>query len=582
MPRVLTLTVGASTEAQIRTETLADREYTVVPVIAIVEGVLQGANSSAPEFAPAVEFGKYPDSWNGRPVVLRHPQVNGIFVSANHPQVFEDYSMGFMFNTVLDNKKLKTEAWLDNARIASLGGEYQETLDRLLAGETIDVSVGVFLDIRQQAGVFNGREYSGRWENCVPDHLAILPDQVGACSVADGCGTNRVASQMAAYSSHTEVRVVGPACCDGCAHGEGCMATNSQETAPTEPGQSPGPSEPAPAPTPAQPETPQQPGHGEPANEPNELPQAATSGGSNAQEQGQEGQGAQENAEENSPEVLAQRAQVGERRFEVLQGLTTAAIGNTVELSDAMRIVRDALPAHLGMESWAVDLYAMTSDVAVFYAWGEPNMRGFHQIRYSVTDQGAVSFTGDPEPVNLMTKIMPRQTGVSANSGQSNSEEEGAMATEGQDGNTPVETPAATEGQGGSGAPAPVQPEVNAAPTPQTVDGYLASAPVEIRRTMQRALQAEANRKTHLIGVIKANAKNKFSDDQLAAFELDQLEGLAVLAAPEDTPEVLSYEGRGFGVPDNLSVSQNSEPQGSPFMSVNADYLTRTEPAGNA
>jgi hypothetical protein len=269
MPRVLTLTVGASTEAQIRTETLAGREYTVVPVIAIVEGVLQGANSAAPEFAPAVEFGKYPDSWNGRPVVLRHPQISGIFVSANHPQVFEDYNMGFMFNTVLDGKKLKTEAWCDNARIAELGGEYQETLDRLNAGETINVSVGVFLDIRQQSGVYNGREYSGRWENCVPDHLALLPDQVGACSVADGCGTNRVASAMAAYSSHNEVRVVGPACCDGCAHGGSCdMPHAHQETPPAVPGQSPGPSEPQ---QPVQP-TPQEPGHGQPANEPGPMP----------------------------------------------------------------------------------------------------------------------------------------------------------------------------------------------------------------------------------------------------------------------------------------------------------------------
>jgi hypothetical protein len=574
MPRVLTLTVGASTEAQIRTETLAGREYTVVPVIAIVEGVLQGANSAAPEFAPAVEFGKYPDSWNGRPVVLRHPQISGIFVSANHPQVFEDYNMGFMFNTVLDGKKLKTEAWCDNARIAELGGEYQETLDRLNAGETINVSVGVFLDIRQQSGVYNGREYSGRWENCVPDHLALLPDQVGACSVADGCGTNRVASAMAAYSSHNEVRVVGPACCDGCAHGGSCdMPHAHQETPPAVPGQSPGPSEPQ---QPVQP-TPQEPGHGQPANEPGPLPAAAT-GGSNAE--GQEGQEGQ-NAEQPTPEVLAAQAEVGERRLEVLQGLTTAALGNTVELSDAMRIVRDALPAHLGMESWAVDLYAMTADVAVFYAYGEPSIRGFHQIRYSVTDQGAVSFTGDPEPVNLMTKIMPRQTGVSTNSGQSTNEDGAMPEATGQGGApAPEATTTGTEG----GAPAPAAPAPVVAASPASVEDYLANAPAEIRGVLAGALRAEQNRKTHLIGVIKANARNKFSDEQLAGFGLDQLEGLAVLAAPADQPEVTSYEGRGFGLnADSLTVSaQPTTTQQPQFMSVNSDYLSRQEPAGNA
>jgi hypothetical protein len=557
MPQVMTLTVGASTGSQIRTETLAGREYTVVPVIAVVEGVLQGANSSVPEFAAAKEFGKYPDSWNGRPVVLRHPQVQGIFVSAAHPQVYEAYSMGFMFNTVLDGKKLKTEAWLDNARIAELGGEYQETLDRILADEVLDVSVGCFLDTRAKTGTYNGKDYQAAWENVVPDHLAILPDEKGACSVADGCGTNRVASMATFAAGHNEVRIVGPApCCDSCAHGGECMPqapTAAQAAPPTEPGQAPAGDPPQEGEQP----TPAEPGHGEPAPTP-PIPLAAQDGA------------------EPSPEELAAMAERADGRLDILQSLAVSALGNTVELTDGMRLVREALPDHLGVERWAVDVMAMTTDVVVFYSWGEPTLRGFNQIRYTVSDNGTVSFTGDPEPVNLMTKIMPRQTGVAANSG-SQSEEVGAMPeAAGQGGNPAPE--ATTTGTEGAAPAAPTQPVVNAAPA--SVEDYLAGAPAEIRGVLQAALQAEQNRKTHLIGVIKANSRNKFSDDVLATFSVDQLEGLAVLAAPADAPLQPDYSGRGFHAPVDLSVQSAQPAPVSTFMDVDQNYLLPA--AGNA
>jgi hypothetical protein len=38
--------------------------------------------------------------------------------------------------------------------------------------------------------VFNGVKYEGIARNLRPDHLAILPDDKGACSLEDGCGVN--------------------------------------------------------------------------------------------------------------------------------------------------------------------------------------------------------------------------------------------------------------------------------------------------------------------------------------------------------------------------------------------------------
>jgi hypothetical protein len=51
------------------------------------------------------------------------------------------------------------------------------------AGHTVEVSTGLFFD---HAGTSDDGAVVGA--NFRPDHLAILPDQRGACSRAAGCG----------------------------------------------------------------------------------------------------------------------------------------------------------------------------------------------------------------------------------------------------------------------------------------------------------------------------------------------------------------------------------------------------------
>jgi hypothetical protein len=566
--QTLSLMVGSSDASLIRTETLAGREYTVVPCIALVEGVLQGANSTEPEFAAAAEFGRFPQGWNGRPVVLRHPQINGVFVSASLPTIFEDFHMGSLFNSKLEDKKLKTEAWLDNARILELGGEFLETLTALQNGDVINVSVGAFIETRAAHGTYGGKQYQSRWDTVVPDHLALLPDELGACSVADGCGTNRVASAAVQPIETRSLQYLtegcGGHCCDACAQGEPCMATASAGAeAPNGGGGTPTPT-PTPSPQPGQPATPT-PTTPAPVSPTPTTPTPAPATGEVGESQ----------AEAPTPEVLAAMARAGEQRLDVLQGLAANALGNEVVLDDAQRLVAQALPARLGVESWAVDLLAATTDQAVYMAWGEPNMKGFFQIGYSVNNSGAVNFTGEPEPVNLMVRIMPRQTGeVSANSG-STVEEDGAMAEAGQ-GGIPANA-AGTESQPGTATAPVVEPNVQAEPeaTLESVDSYIAKAPAELQGVLRRAVQRDEAHKQSLIAGIKTNSRNRFSDEQLAAMDLPQLEGLAALA------EVPSFEGRGNGFdPDPLNV--NTRPvQVSTFMEADQDYLL-DQPAGNA
>jgi len=156
------------------------KDTLVVPVVMIVEGVLNGA------LLTQYEFGKYPESWNGIPVPVLHPEDRGEPISANKPDVIERI-VGRIFNTWVDNGKLKAEVWIDVEKAKRMGhGQMMEALE---SGQTVEVSTGYFSEDRAMVGEYNGKEYMSQHINIRPDHLALLPGQIGACSVADGCGT---------------------------------------------------------------------------------------------------------------------------------------------------------------------------------------------------------------------------------------------------------------------------------------------------------------------------------------------------------------------------------------------------------
>ncbi len=189
------LVVNAKTKSdEARTETFNGREYRVVPVVALVEGVIWPSNAPSAELALASEFGYAVGGWNGRPVVMNHPEdEEGVKISANSPKVLESHQLGYLFNSGMNDKKLTSEIWLDVERCNTLGGAAAEVVTRLDNKETLEVSTGLFMKLEDKKGVFNGSRYNGVWKQIVPDHLAILPKgMTGACSIADGCGAPRV------------------------------------------------------------------------------------------------------------------------------------------------------------------------------------------------------------------------------------------------------------------------------------------------------------------------------------------------------------------------------------------------------
>ena len=159
-------------------------EHLVVPVVAAQEMVMNGL------LYPAEEFRGWEDTWNGIPVPVNHPVYNGVNISAKSPRVHEKNSVGWFYNVEFtEDKKLKGEIWLNLDKAETLG--HTEIVNKFESGEIMEVSTGLYSSVEIKSGEFNGKEYQGIVRHIRPDHLALLPNETGACSVEDGCGTMR-------------------------------------------------------------------------------------------------------------------------------------------------------------------------------------------------------------------------------------------------------------------------------------------------------------------------------------------------------------------------------------------------------
>lgn len=187
---------------QTRTEMLDGKEYLVVPVVALMEGVIHAVNAETPEFVPLATLKRAAATWNGRPVVIGHPTKNGRQCSANAPEVLTTYGIGTIFNSRVEGIKLLQEAWVEKAKAKKLHPELYANLE---ASKTEEVSVGAFVVTDDRAGAHNGKAYRASWLETTGDHLAFLPGGRGACSVEMGCGTHRAA--MRVCGDHMELEV---------------------------------------------------------------------------------------------------------------------------------------------------------------------------------------------------------------------------------------------------------------------------------------------------------------------------------------------------------------------------------------
>lgn len=170
---------------RIRRETLNGREYIVVPTRLMVSGVLNG--SKGPLFYPQEEINKDEGAWNGMPLVVYHPVRNGQNVSARDPDILNSQGVGFVFKANTRKGPLDAESWFDVEKTRKVD---KRILDNIESGKPIEVSTGLFTtnEPAPANASHKGKPYDFIATDYRPDHLAILPDQTGACSMDDGCG----------------------------------------------------------------------------------------------------------------------------------------------------------------------------------------------------------------------------------------------------------------------------------------------------------------------------------------------------------------------------------------------------------
>lgn len=190
-----TITINVSAAAE--RKTLYGREFLVAPATILVPGVLAG--SKGPLMYPPDEVAKNPEVWNHKPLTLNHPP------DTNDPEVLEKVWLGFLLNTLFD-QALKSRLWFDVQRTMILS---MPLVHNLLQGIPFELStgLGVYMEEITNELEFNGKKYKAIARNYRPDHLAVLPNSIGACSIKDGCGVlvNEL-KELITNRCHEEVR----------------------------------------------------------------------------------------------------------------------------------------------------------------------------------------------------------------------------------------------------------------------------------------------------------------------------------------------------------------------------------------
>lgn len=208
-----------------RREQLNGRWYRVAPATILREGVLNG--SQGPLFYPADEISRDPQAWNGMPITVNHPTEGGMPASARRPAILERFGIGTVFSAVY-NGRLRTELWFDEELTQSKAPTVWENL---LAGRPNELSTGLFTSNSPSQGSHQGRPYTHVARNYRPDHLAVLTNEPGACSVADGCGVNVNAESPGGPNCGTGAGGFKPGntCGAGKGGGSGLSASESQD-----------------------------------------------------------------------------------------------------------------------------------------------------------------------------------------------------------------------------------------------------------------------------------------------------------------------------------------------------------------
>lgn len=168
----------------VRHAKLNGRDHLVVPAVMMTEGVHEG--SAGPGYYSEEALAKSDFAWNHMPIVVYHSQDdNGKPITARSEDFLNRRKIGIVLNTKTSGKKQRIEAWLDYKLTKKVDKRIIAAIENK---QKVEVSTGIGCDRVRKKGKWGEETYKWAAVNINPDHLAVLPDQEGACSVKDGAG----------------------------------------------------------------------------------------------------------------------------------------------------------------------------------------------------------------------------------------------------------------------------------------------------------------------------------------------------------------------------------------------------------
>jgi len=143
------------------------------PVTIITEGVHVGSRGAV--YWAAHILRENANKWEGVPITIDHPKINGDFVGVN--KMPRDIIIGAV-----------RSPYFDEAKKAICGTIEVDAALLPKIANIREVSAGCFADEVYTTGTWNHEGYGLCCVTMEPDHLALLPGGRGACSWEDGCG----------------------------------------------------------------------------------------------------------------------------------------------------------------------------------------------------------------------------------------------------------------------------------------------------------------------------------------------------------------------------------------------------------
>ncbi|HHD2130258.1 DUF2213 domain-containing protein [Klebsiella quasipneumoniae subsp. similipneumoniae] len=187
--RVNVLSV-VNSASNISTETIDGKSHLVVRGITpVVDDIVMNK-----KLYPAAEIEKAYNTLERNPMPLGHPKVDGKHVSARDVRAVNEYHVGaWLQNVSHEGGKVTGDMYVNRqyAESSEKGKRLINRLDEMISGtnsEPIHISTGLLYSGIAANGESKGKKYNEIATNMMFDHVAVLLDEPGAGTPAEGVG----------------------------------------------------------------------------------------------------------------------------------------------------------------------------------------------------------------------------------------------------------------------------------------------------------------------------------------------------------------------------------------------------------